>query len=103
VTIEREVFMTKIELMRRIATDANIAKKAAAAVLKAFVGAIHDSLKEKDGKIRVAELGTFSVSVRKARKGVNPRTQATITIPVMTVPRFSPAASLREVAKQANQ
>jgi DNA-binding protein HU-beta len=98
--IEREGFMTKTDLVSRIATEANITKKAAAAALNAFVGAIHDSLKEKDGKIRVADLGTFSVVDRKARNGVNPQTQATMTIPAMSVPRFSPAVALKEAVKK---
>lgn len=92
--------MTKSELVTRMAEEANITKKAAAAALDAFVGAIHESLKQKDGKIRVPDLGTFRVAKRKARAGVNPRTQKKIKIPAMIVPRFSAAAALKtSVAK----
>ena len=51
--------MTKSELVNRMAEEAGVTKKSAGAALNALVGAIHDSLKKKDGKIRIAELGTF--------------------------------------------
>ena len=66
--------MTKSEIVARIAESANITKKAAAAALNSIVGAVHESLKKADGKIRIADLGTFSVTKRKARDGSNPRT-----------------------------
>ena len=93
--------MTKDELVKKMATESNLTKKAAAAALKAVVGAIHDSLKKKDGKIRVADLGTFRVVKRKARAGVNPKTRAKMKIPAMTVPRFSAAAALKAAVKKA--
>lgn len=93
--------MTKDELVKQMAKDATITKKAAAEALNAVVGAIHDALKKKEGKIRIADLGTFSVVKRKARSGVNPQTQAKIKIPAMTVPRFSAAAALKAAVKKA--
>jgi DNA-binding protein HU-beta len=65
------------------------------------VGAVHDSLKKKDGKIRISDLGTFAVVQRKARKGVNPQTRKAMKIPAMKVPRFSAAQALKDVAKKS--
>jgi nucleoid DNA-binding protein len=93
--------MTKTELVNRIAEEAQITKKAAAAALNAFVTSVHDSLKTKDGEIRVSDLGTFKVVARKARTGVDPRTRAEIRIPAMTVPRFSASKALKEAVKKA--
>ncbi len=93
--------MTKAELVSRIAQDANIPKKAANSALAAFVAAIHDSLKKKDGKIRVADLGTFRILKRKPRKGVNPQTKKKIKIPATTVPRFTASKALKESVKKA--
>ena len=93
--------MTKDELVKQMAKDATITKKAAADALSAVVGAIRDSLKMKDGKIRIADLGTFSVVKRKARSGVNPQTQAKMKIPAMTVPRFNAASALKTAVKKA--
>ncbi|MBI5570221.1 MAG: HU family DNA-binding protein [Desulfomonile tiedjei] len=93
--------MTKAELVNRMAEEAGITKKAAGAALSGFVGAIYDSLKKKDGKIRVADLGTFRVIKKKARNGVNPQTRKKIKIPATVVPRFSPSAALKEAVKKA--
>lgn len=91
--------MTKPELVARIAESANITKKAASAALDCIVQAVHDSLKKEDGRIRITDLGTFSVTKRKARDGVNPRTGKKMRIPAMKVPRFSSSKALKESAK----
>jgi DNA-binding protein HU-beta len=93
--------MTMSELVGKISTEAGITKKAAASALKAIVGAVQDSLKKKDGTIRISDLGTFRVSQRKARAGVNPQTRAKIKIPAMKVPAFRAAKALKDVAKKA--
>jgi DNA-binding protein HU-beta len=88
--------MTKTELVKHLSEQAQITRKAATAALNAFVGAIHDSLKKKDGKIRVTDLGTFVASKRKARSGVNPQTLKKIKIPAATVPRFRASTALKD-------
>ena len=93
--------MTKSELVNRMAGEAGITKKSANAALNALVGAIHDSLKKKDGKIRIAELGTFKVIKKKARTGVNPQTKQKIKIPAGKVPRFSASRALKDSVKKA--
>jgi DNA-binding protein HU-beta len=93
--------MTKAELVTRIAEEAEITKKAATAALDGLVGAIQNALKKKDGKIRIADLGTFSVLKRKARTGINPQTRKKMKIPAMIVPRFSAAKALKDAAKKA--
>ncbi len=93
--------MTKSELVNRMAEEAGVTKKSAGAALNALVGAIHDSLKKKDGKIRIAELGTFRVIKKKARTGVNPQTKQKIKIPAAKVPRFSASRALKEAVKKA--
>ncbi|MEW6351404.1 MAG: HU family DNA-binding protein [Thermodesulfobacteriota bacterium] len=91
--------MTKAELVGRIAEVAGITKKAAELALNSFVKAIHTSLSKDERKIRVADLGTFKVIERKARKGVNPQTRKKITIPASKVPRFSAAGALKAAVK----
>jgi DNA-binding protein HU-beta len=95
--------MTKSEIVALMAQSAGITKKAAGAVLNSIVGAVHESLKKADSKIRIADLGTFSVTKRKARAGVNPRTGKKITIPAMKVPRFSASRALKEAAKASDK
>ncbi|MCA1960046.1 MAG: HU family DNA-binding protein [Desulfomonile sp.] len=93
--------MTKGELVGKIAKEAGITKKAAAMALDAVVGAIHESLKKKDGRIRIAELGTFRVVKKKARTGVNPQTKQKIKIPATKVARFAASRALKEAVKKA--
>jgi DNA-binding protein HU-beta len=93
--------MKKDELVNWMAKEAGITKKGAAAALGAFVKAIHDSLKKKTGKIRVAELGTFVVAHRKARTGVNPQTKKKIKIAAVNVPRFRASKALKQAVHKA--
>ena len=88
--------MTKPEIVTRISQDAGITKKAANAALSSLVQAVHSALKQKNGKIRIANLGTFRVISLKARKGVNTRTGKPMTISAMRVPRFSSSVSLKD-------
>ncbi len=92
--------MTKAELVGSVAKAAGITKGAAGKALNSFVKAIHDSLKKKGGKIRVAELGTFLVVHKKARTGVNPQTRAKIKIPAGNVPRFRASKSLKQAVQK---
>ena len=93
--------MTKAELVDEIAKQAGITKKAGGAAVNAFVKAIYASLMKKDSKIRIANLGTFTVVHRKARTGVNPQTQKKIKIPAMNVPRFTASKALKEAVHKA--
>ncbi len=90
--------MTKAELVSRMAKDAGISQKSADMALNALTKAIQDSLKT-DGQIRIPELGTFKVSKRNARSGVNPRTGDKIEIPECQVPGFTAAKALKESVK----
>jgi DNA-binding protein HU-beta len=92
--------MNKEELVAKIAQDSGISKKAAGMALAAVVKAIHDSLKKKEGQVRISGLGTFKVVQRQARNGINPQTKKKIKIPATKVPRFSAAKALKEAVKK---
>ncbi len=92
--------MTKAELVKKIANDAVITGKAAGKALDAFVGVVQVSLKKKDGKIRIPDLGTFLVVYRKARNGVNPQTGKKIKIPAAYAPRFRASKALKQAASK---
>lgn len=87
--------MTKSELVARVAEEAGISKKAAAGAVDSVVAAIHEVLKKGD-KIRITDLGSFSVVNRRARKGVNPRTGEALKIPATRAPKFTAAKALKE-------
>jgi DNA-binding protein HU-beta len=90
--------MNKTELVNAIAEKAEISKADAKKALDAFVDTVTDALKEGD-KIALVGFGTFSVSEKAARKGVNPATGATIEIAAKKVAKFKPGAELAEAVK----
>lgn len=90
--------MTKAELVSKLAEEAKLTKKVAAAILDSLVETVQAGLK-KGVKIRIAGLGTFAVANRKARNGVNPQTRAKIKIPATKAPVFRAAKALKDAAK----
>lgn len=90
--------MNKTELVNAIAEKAEISKADAKKALDAFVSTVTDALKEGD-KIALVGFGTFAVSEKAARKGVNPATGATIEIAAKKVAKFKPGAELAEAVK----
>ena len=75
-----------------------VSKADAKKAVDAFVSTVTDALKEGD-KIALVGFGTFSVSQKAARKGVNPATGATIEIAAKNVAKFKPGAELAEAVK----
>ena len=90
--------MTKAELIKKIAKDADIAKSAAAKALESFIDGVKKTLK-KGNKVALVGFGTFSLSKRKARKGRNPRTGETITIKASKVPKFIAGKGFKDAVK----
>lgn len=90
--------MTKAELVSKLAEEAELTKKVAAAILDSLVETVQAGLKD-GAKIRIAGLGTFAVANRKARTGVNPQTRAKMKIPATKAPVFRAAKALKDAAK----
>lgn len=86
--------MNKSELIDAIAKDAEITKAAAKKALESFVANVTETLKKKDGKVSLVGFGTFSVSERAARQGINPATKKPIQIEAKTVAKFKAGADL---------
>ena len=88
--------MTKQDLVAAIAASAGLTKKAAADALEALISAITGELK-KGGKVTLTGFGTFQISQRAARTGVNPRNPSEkIKIPAMKLPVFKAGKSLKD-------
>ena len=66
--------MNKTELVAAIAANAELSKKDAEKALKAVVDVITEELK-KGEKVQLVGFGTFEVSERPAREGINPQTK----------------------------
>ena len=90
--------MNKTELAAVVAEKAKITKKDA----DAAVAAVFDSIKEalaEDDKVAIIGFGTFSVKVRSARTGLNPRTKETIEIPETKIPTFKAGSAFKDAVK----
>jgi DNA-binding protein HU-beta len=88
-------------LLRRVAQQAGISKKAAAAAFNAVGEAITGELK-KGRSVVISGFGTFKVSKRAARAGVNPRNpKEKIKIPALKVATFRAGNALKEAVRQA--
>ena len=87
--------MNKTELINAIAENAGFNKAEAKKALDATLNAISDALKEGD-KVALVGFGTFSISERPSRTGINPRTKEQITIEAKKIAKFKAGAELTE-------
>jgi len=87
--------MNKTELVEKIAAGAEISKVDAKKALDAAVAAVKEALIAGD-KVALVGFGTFSVSERPAREGVNPATKQKITISAKKVAKFKAGAELAD-------
>ena len=87
--------MNKTELIEKIAAGAELSKVDAKKALDATVAAIKDALIAGD-KIALVGFGTFSISERPAREGINPATKEKITIAAKKIAKFKAGAELAD-------
>ncbi|MCL5012311.1 MAG: HU family DNA-binding protein [Patescibacteria group bacterium] len=73
-------------------------KKTAAAVVDAIFDTIIKTM-SKGEEVAVAGFGTFKVSKRAAREGINPRTGEKIHIAASIKPKFRAAKALKEAVQ----
>ena len=85
--------MNKNDLINEIAASAGITKKEAEDSLNAIMDNITKALKKGESTTLVG-FGTFSVSKRAAREGINPQTKEKINIPAKNVVKFKAGKAL---------
>ena len=85
--------MNKADLVNAMAAESGLTKADASKALNAFIAAVTAALKEGD-KVVLVGFGTFGISERAARKGVNPSNGQSIEIPAKKVVRFKPGTEL---------
>lgn len=90
--------MNKTELINSIAEKAGLTKVQAKAALEAAVATVSEQLAKGD-KVALVGFGTFSVSEKTARKGINPRTKELIEIPARKAVKFKAGAELNDAVK----
>ena len=95
-SLQEEFNMNKTDLVAAMAEQAEVSKKDAEKVLKAFTDVVADELK-KGGKIQLVGFGTFEVSERAAREGRNPQTGKTMKIAASKAPKFKAGKALKDM------
>ena len=91
--------MNKSELIDQIAAKAGLTKVDAKKALDATTEVIKEALVAGD-KVALVGFGTFSVGVRAAREGINPRDKnVKIQIPEKKVAKFKAGAELADALK----
>ena len=88
--------MNKTELIAAMADQAGMSKKDTEKALKAFTDVVAAGLK-KGEKIQLVGFGTFEVSERAAREGINPSTKAKIQIAASKAPKFKAGKALKDL------
>lgn len=91
--------LSKQDLISTLAGASGITKRAAQQALEALTSTITKELK-KGNNVTVTGFGTFRVSKRAARMGVNPRNPSQkISIPAMKVPSFKAGKTLKDAVR----
>ncbi|MCR4691669.1 MAG: HU family DNA-binding protein [Lachnospiraceae bacterium] len=95
----RNLHMNKAELVAAIADNAGLTKKDAEAALKAFTDVVAAELK-KGEKVSLVGFGSFEVSKRAAREGINPQTKQVMKIKASKAPKFKAGKALKELVNK---
>ena len=85
--------MNKTDFIKTVAEKAQLTQKDAKAVYEAMVETIHEEMK-KGERLSLVGFGSFYVSERAARKGINPQTGKSIQIKASKSIKFKPSSAL---------
>jgi DNA-binding protein HU-beta len=90
--------MNKSELINSLSEETQFSKKDITRVLDSLTRIIERTLK-KGEKVSLTGFGSWWISCRSPRKGINPATKQRIDLPAVSVPRFKAGKNLREVVR----
>lgn len=86
--------MNKQMLIEKVASDTEITKAQAEAVINSITTTIRNSVK-KGHDVKLVGFGTFTKTKRKARAGRNPQTGKALQIPACWAPKFKAGAQFK--------
>lgn len=87
--------MNKDKLIDSVAAKLDSTKSEAERAINAMLEEVTSALSQGE-EVSLTGFGTFAVSSRKARPGVNPRTGEKIQIAAVKVPKFRAGKNLKE-------
>ncbi len=91
--------MNKSAVVDVVASKTDHSKKDTEMVIEAVLDVITDSLQNGE-PVAFTGFGTFSVSNRAAREGINPATREKIQIPAVDVPKFKAGKGLKDAVRK---
>jgi integration host factor subunit beta len=92
--------ITKSELIAKLAERyPQLAARDAEFAVKTVLDAMSDTL-ARGQRIEIRGFGTFSLNIRPARTGRNPKSGEKVVVPEKRVPHFKPGKELRELVDQ---
>ncbi len=91
--------MNKSAVVDAVASKAGMSKKDVEMCLEGVLDVITNALQNGDS-VAFTGFGTFSVSHRAARDGINPATREKIKIPAVDVPKFKAGKGLKDAVRK---
>ena len=89
--------MTKSDLVQKLSEQVTtLTKKECEVIVDTVFHHMKDALKRGE-KIEIRGFGSFTVSVRRAKEGRNPKTGEKVSIPEKRIPFFKVGKELREL------
>ena len=92
--------MNKAELISAMAAESGLSKTDSKKALDAFIASVTKAMKAGD-KVSLVGFGTFAVSERAERTGINPSTKQAITIPAKKVAKFLSLIHISEPTRRS--
>ena len=90
--------MNKTEFIGAVSEKSGLSKADAKKAVEAFLQTVSDELKA-GGKVALLGFGSFSVTEKAARKGINPKTKQPIEIPARKAVKFKAGGELNDGIK----
>ncbi len=87
--------MNKTDMIAAISDKTGLTKRESEKALKAFTDTVAEEL-AKGGKVQIVGFGTFEVSERAARLGINPHTRQPLSISASKAPKFKAGKALKD-------
>ena len=90
--------MNKTKLIDSLSEETTFSKKDISRVLDAFARIVARTLK-KGSKLQWSGFGTFQITTRPERMGINPMTKEKIKLPKTSIARFKAGKNLKELLR----
>jgi DNA-binding protein HU-beta len=91
--------VNRAELVAAVAERAGLGRPDSERAVAAFIDVVTNALQKGD-KVAIVGFGSFELSERAAREGINPATREKISIPASKMPKFKPGKQLKDAVQK---